>query len=434
MPCVQIEKMAFGGAGFGRIDGKACFVPYTAPGDLAEISIVKSKSSYAEGSLTTLLLPSTSRVQPVCPVFGRCGGCNWQHISYEEQCVQKESILAEIMWRTARVPREVIKPAIRSGNEFAYRQRIQLKVNFTGGKLSLGFFKAGSHFVVDLPGTCAIAAESINSAISEIRKILTSATDQDKVPQVDLVAGSDSSIVALFHHIGGDPAGFADHLLSHEKKLQHLSGASVQTGRKDTIKFVFGPELMSYTIPSPDGKELDLSYSPDGFSQVNFAQNRRLVESVTSYCTSIRISSVLDLFCGNGNFSLPVAALAGRVHGLEAFDRSISLARANAANNGISNVSFSCEDATAGLEKLADRSETFDLVMLDPPRSGADQTVKVLHRLKPQYLIYISCDPPTLGRDLSILLKNGFRIDHIQPVDMFPQTYHLENAVFLEAV
>ncbi len=434
MPNLLIDKLAFGGAGFGRLDGKACFVPYTAPGDRVEIAVTKSRSSYLEGTVKRIESPADCRVTPVCPVFGICGGCNWQHVGYDVQCRQKEEIFADTLWRIARVEREFIDPLLEESDPFAYRQRIQLKVHASGDRLSLGFYRHGSHYVVDLPDGCAIARPEINRALPELRAILASAPEPDRIPQVDLSAGEDGTVAALFHFIGKDPAAMHDHLAGLQGKAEKIAAIFLQVGRKESIKTVFGPLRLGYTLPSSSGSMLSLTYSVDSFSQVNFRQNRKIVELILSWTASRPSGSVLDLFCGNGNFSLPVSTLGGAVLGMESYDRSIELATQNAVRNGIENARFLCEDSAAGVMALAEEGKVFDLVLLDPPRSGADAVVRNLHLLKPSYLIYISCDPPTLGRDLALLQKTGFRVERIQPVDMFPQTYHLESVTFLQAV
>lgn len=433
MPKLQIDKLAFGGAGFGRLDGKACFVPYTAPGDLVDVTITKSKSSYLEGEVNRVDSPASCRVTPVCPVFGRCGGCNWQHISYDAQCRQKELIFAETMWRMARVGAESISPLLAASDPLGYRQRIQLKVYCRDDRLFLGFYRSGSHYVVDLPDGCAIARAELTMALDEIRGIISSSPERDRIPQVDLSVGEDGTITALFHYIGNDRQGIHDYLAGLQGRVEHVSAICLQMGRKDTIKSVFGPETMEYTLPCDGTTDLTMSYSADCFSQVNFHQNRRIVDIVLSWAVERRVNAVLDLFCGNGNFSLPLSRCAASILGMESYARSIELAQHNARQNGIANVTFLCEDAANGVRRLADEGSVFDLIILDPPRSGASMVVSNLKMLHPAYLIYVSCDPPTLGRDLALLQKNGFRVERIQPVDMFPQTYHLESVTFLHA-
>jgi len=435
MPNLIIDRLAFGGSGFGRLDGKACFVPYTAPGDNVDITVTKNRSSYLEGAVSRVVLPADCRVAPRCPVFGICGGCNWQHIQYEEQCHQKEQIFTDTMWRLARVGKDVLEPMLAEKEPYAYRQRVQLKVYNDGSRLLIGFYRHGSHYVVDLPDEgCAIARPEINAALCEVRRIVNGAPEPGRIPQVDLSAGEDGSVTALFHYIGTDHVSMRGFLAGLQGGLDSISAIFMQRGRKDSAVTVFGPEKLSYTLPSATGHVLEIAYSVDSFSQVNFRQNRRIVDKVLSWFASRPLNSVLDLFCGNGNFSLPLAGVADSVLGLESYGKSIELARHNALHNGITNTSFSCEDSSSGVASLASESKSFDLILLDPPRSGADAVVRDVHRLKPEYLVYISCDPPTLGRDLSLLQKTGFRVESVQPVDMFPQTYHLESVTLLKAI
>ncbi len=432
MSLITIEKLAFGGSGFGRIDGKACFVPYTAPGDVADISITKDKRSFSEGVLKELLKSSDSRIQPLCPVFGNCGGCDWQHITYEEQCRQKELIFADTLWRIARVEASRIKPLLRAPSPFNYRQRVQLKVSTAGGKLSLGFHRSASHYVVDLPGRCEIAAPALNMALDEVRALLASYIEPHNVPQIDLVASSDGQVSLVLHYIGDDKEKLSSYLAETGKSLRMIHSVSVRAGRKSSLINVFGVEKVGYTVPDSTGGEMELYFSPDSFSQVNFVQNRSIINSIIDFCSVTAPRSILDLFCGNGNFSLPLAKNSKRIVGFETFEKSVSFAEFNARSNGITNARYFNRDSAAGVDEAASTGETFDLVIIDPPRSGADAISGKLVKIAASHIIYISCDPPTLSRDLATLKKSGFEVMSVQPVDMFPQTYHLESITFLK--
>lgn len=433
MPQIQIDKLAYGGAGFGRIDGKACFVPFTAPGDIAAIRVEKIYKSYSKGVITELLEPSSLRSQPICPVFGDCGGCNWQHISYREQCTQKEAVLADILWRNARVEREKIRSILPAAAPYGYRQRIQLQIDYSGGRRSIGFHRRSTHDVVDVNHHCAIAADPLNSVISKIRAIIGSFKDNHYINQVDLVASADNSVGAVFHYQGSSVERLAAHLRASAGGAG-LHSFSIKSGRQRKFQHISGPDRMMYSLPSAAGAELDIYFAPDSFSQVNFAQNRVMVQLLLDHCTKTLPDSILDLYSGNGNFSLPLAGYARNVLGLESAMKSVSLARHNACVNGITNASYLCKDSAAGVAEIAKTPGRFDLVIMDPPRTGAHDVSSMIHRIGPARLIYISCDPPTLGRDLAILQKNGFEVTSVQPVDMFPQTYHLENIVFLKSL
>jgi len=431
---LQIDKLAYGGSGFGRLDGKACFVPFTAPGDLVEISVEKNKRSYLEGQVQELLIPSRHRTSPPCPVFGVCGGCNWQHVSYIEQCIQKQNIFADTLWRIARVENEKIKPILSAVSPFGYRQRIQLKVAHCGGRLSLGFHRRSSHDVVDINEHCEIAAKSLNSAIAKIREIIVSFKEANLITQVDLASASDASVSAVFHYNGNLPQQLADHLLQADMTSAELHSLSIKTDTKKTFRHISGLEKLSYWLPSSEGVDINLYFAPDSFSQVNFDQNRVMVNLLLDYCLNASTGSILDLYSGNGNFSLPLAGSVMNILGFEAVKKSVSLAQFNANVNGIENAHYVCKDSLAGIEALAKQSGQFDLVIMDPPRTGADDVSRVIHKIGVSELIYISCDPPTLARDISILQKSGFEVVSVQPVDMFPQTYHLESMVFLQSI
>ncbi len=433
MPEITIDRLAFGGAGFGKIDGKACFVPYAAPGDVAEIIIKNSKSSYSAGVIEAVKSPSAFRVPSVCQVFGICGGCNWQHIAYEEQCRQKEQIFADTLWRSARLDAGLIRPIVPAVSCFAYRQRIQLKVDFSGGKLSLGFHRSGSHSVVDIPDCCPIAVPALNARLAEVRGLILRCGEPDRIPQVDLVAAADSQVAAIFHYSGHDHQGFACRLADAGKKLASFHAISIQSGRKGSLLQLFGSGQMTYTLPSCGGEELEIHYAPDGFSQVNFSMNRAIVAALLDFCATISTDAILDLFCGNGNLSLPLARNAGKVVGFESHAKSVMLAGANARHNGVDNARYICMDSAAGMAQLAAAGEFFDLVVIDPPRAGAADVVRNLYRSKASHVIYVSCDPPTLARDINTLQQTGYQVLHVQPVDMFPQTYHLESITFLQA-
>lgn len=433
MPVVTIDKLAFGGSGFGRLDGKACFVPLTAPGDLAEVRVEKSKSSYCEAVVEKIITPSECRVPPLCPVFGICGGCNWQHISYKEQCAQKDIFFSETIWRTARIGADKILPVLQAPAAFSYRQRIQLKSACCGDSLSLGFYRRGSHEIVDINDHCAIAAAPLNAAIRVVRDIIASFSLPTQIHQVDLAAGADGSVSALFHYSGSRPETLARHLLNTAMTGAVLDSVTMQSGHKKTFRHIWGAEKLSYSAPSIYGKQIDLNFSPDSFSQINFAQNEIMVQLLLDFCYKVSPEVLLDLYCGNGNFSLPLAGIVKNVCGYESVRKSVSLATGNAHRNGLANTSYFCQDSLAAVLELARTPGRFDLVIMDPPRTGADQLSRELHKLAPKHIIYISCDPPTLGRDLALLQSTGFEVMNIQPVDMFPQTYHLEAVVFLKA-
>ncbi|RII27901.1 MAG: RNA methyltransferase [Geobacter sp.] len=430
-----IEKLTFGGAGLGHLDGRACFVPLTAPGDEVRVKIVREKRSYVEAELLEILRPSPLRTSPPCPVFGSCGGCNWQHLDYPAQISAKEEIFSELLWRGGRVPRELILPALEARTPYGYRSRVQLKLRLAAGTLHMGFYRSGTHFVIAVPGTCAIADPVINSLIGELLPVLTEFQHAGKLPQIDIAVGDDGAAILIFHFIGERPDDLNDFLAQRLNVLPSATGIFVSCGRKSPLTRVAGIESLSYKIPSgflPALPEMTLSFSRGGFSQVHYRQNLALLATVADWAAPVNSDRLLDIYCGNGNFSLPLARYVARVVGVEEYEPSIEDARRNASVNLIDNATFRCQGARDGVQELVATGESFDLILLDPPRSGAADIIAQLPALSPRAIIYVSCDPATLARDIGLLRTHGYAVTKSRPIDMFPQTYHIESITLLE--
>jgi 23S rRNA (uracil1939-C5)-methyltransferase len=432
---VTIEKLAFGGAGLGHAEGKVCFVPFTAVGDTALVRITKEKKSYMEGELLKCISPSALRIEPPCDVFGNCGGCCWQHLPYEIQVMAKQGIFAEILVRTGRVVSDVLQPMIPASSPYGYRSRVQFKVRSIGGAIHLGFYRQSSHFVIDLPGVCRIANDRVNLIYGALLPLLTDFPEPHRLPQIDVSTGDDGDALLLFHYIGERSEEVVSWLEKSIPGRVPVTGVFLQVGRKATMRKVWGKALVSYTIPSdlfPNLPEMTLSFRCGGFSQVNYRQNLVLIETVLAWADLRGTERVLDLYCGNGNFSLPLARFCADLVGIEDFAQSIEDAVTNARQNGISNARFRCMAAETGLRKLMESGEHFDVVVLDPPRTGALEAVRLIAEMSPVRILYVSCDPSTLARDLAELRKKGYEVAASRAIDMFPQTYHIESVTLLQ--
>ncbi len=431
---LKIDKLAFGGAGLGRCGGKVCFVPFTAPGDSVRARITAEKRSFMEGELLECLESSPVRTNPPCGVFGRCGGCCWQHLPYHAQLKAKEELFAEALSRGARIGPEVVLPIIPAPSPYGYRSRVQLKVRSVAEELHIGFYRQGSRFVVDIPGACLISNGLVNRIYRTLRTLLEGFPEPRKLPQIDVATGDDGDALLLFHYIGERSDEAAAWLEKTVPDQAAVTGIFLQSGRKSSMRRVWGEDKVSYSIPAglvSGFPGMRLSFRCGGFSQVNYSQNLSLIETVIGWAELKGTERVLDLFCGNGNFSLPLSRYCGNVVGLEEFGQSIEDAVRNAAGNGVENARFLCRDSAEGLKELAANGERFDLVVLDPPRTGALETMPLIPALEPEKVIYVSCDPPTLARDLSVLAKQGYQVVSSRAVDMFPQTYHIESVTLL---
>ncbi|HTP66100.1 MAG TPA: 23S rRNA (uracil(1939)-C(5))-methyltransferase RlmD [Geobacteraceae bacterium] len=419
----------------GHVDGKVCFVPFTAPGDIARVGIKREKRSYLEGELRGIVEPASHRTEPACPVFGLCGGCSWQHIPYADQLLAKEEIFAGILWRQGRVPRERIMPIVPAPEPLAYRSRAQFKIHCTGEVSCIGFYRAGSHFVVDIPGKCAIVHPVINRLLAGLRDVLTSFPEAVRIPQIDVAVGDDGQAELVVHYIGELRQDVISHFRQH-CIFPEVSRIYLQTGRKSTLATISGDgeDALSYRVPnglSPDRPDIILSFGGGVFSQVNYRQNLALIETVRGWAQLTGKEKILDLFCGNGNFALPLAAGASQITGVEEFRPSLDFAIRNGRANHADNVAFVCGDAAGVVSAMISEGRKFDIVILDPPREGAAVVAGIIPALEPRTVIYVSCDPATLARDIGIMKKSGYDVLKSRPVDMFPQTYHIESVTML---
>ena len=424
---LKISALVHGGRGIGRHEGKAIFVPLTAPGDRVDCRVVKSKRRFVEAELCEVVDPSPLRREPPCPFFGSCGGCQWQHISYQEQACWKEKIFADLMTRGKIVSNDRLKPIAPAQKEWNSRNRVQFKCHFNAEGLVIGFYRHGSHQVVDVD-KCRLVSPEIQFTLDILHNELPEAPCLNCLSQVDVACGDDGEVRIVLHvrpegrqQICSWLKAFAD---------RHHVNACIQSSRKETPEVVFGEGDLTVKVDQP---EIALRYGPDGFVQVNSAQNRSMVAAMVDLLALNGTENILDLFCGMGNFSLPLARRAGRVAGVEAHTASIANARVNATANNINNVEFYADDASAIMSRYR-VSDDLDLVILDPPRAGCYQLARELLKLQPERILYVSCDPATLVRDLTPLVHGGYEVVSSQPFDLFPQTWHIESMTLLTRV
>jgi 23S rRNA (uracil1939-C5)-methyltransferase len=420
-----IEALVYGGSGLGYHDGKVVFVAGTAPGDRVRCRVSKSKKRFAEAQLEEVLQPSPERCPADCPVFGQCGGCQWQHLPYAEQCSWKEKIFIDLLRRQAGVAESCLHSLVAAPGPWGYRSRAQLKLRQVKGQLAMGFYRRGSHFIID-HRHCAILHPRLNETAQLFRSWLSNFRHVHRIPQLDLGVGDDGRVRAVLHYLDKQ----AEELKQFLRPLVAEAGIALflQTGRKETLQPVWGAEDLCIKVGEP---ALQLAYGPGGFAQINLEQNRRLVKTVVDTVSLCGAKRVLDLYCGMGNLSLPVANQVDKVVGVEDFAPAIAKARLNAETNRIANASFHHLPAEGAATSLTANSGPFDLVMLDPPRSGAFKVVKELLNLRPRHILYVSCEPPTLVRDLQSLLHGGYDLVWSQPYDLFPQTHHIESITLL---
>jgi 23S rRNA (uracil1939-C5)-methyltransferase len=346
---------------------------------------------------------------------------------YQQQAHWKETIFADSMVRSKLIAGDRLKPIVSAPEEWDYRNRAQFKCSPGAEGLSIGFYRHASHAVVDVD-KCRLVAPPIQAVLTLLRSEIPEAPCADSVSQADIACGDDGEIRIVLHV---DPQGY--HRLRswlQEFASTHQISACMQSGGKESLELVHGGSDLSIKVDQP---EIALRYGPGGFVQVNSAQNRRLVAAMLELLALNGSEHVLDLFCGMGNFSLPLARRAHRVVGIEDSASSITSARINAVANNINNVEFHSADAAVVMARYQ-AAATHDLVIMDPPRTGNYQVTSELLKIRPERICYVSCDPATLVRDLAPLIHGGYEIVSSQPFDLFPQTWHIESMTLLSKV
>ncbi|MBN1956581.1 MAG: 23S rRNA (uracil(1939)-C(5))-methyltransferase RlmD [Desulfuromonadales bacterium] len=423
LPPLTVETLVNGGAGLAHHDGRVVFIPHTAVGDRVEACLVRVKKHYSEAQLVNIIQPGEERRVPPCPVAGDCGGCQWQHLDYSDQLKWKQRLFTETLTHQCNVAEGVIQPICAADDAWRYRSRAQIKCYVTEAGFISGFYRSKSRFVIAVED-CLIVASRLNELLSKLRQLLRYSSFANKIPQIDLATDDNGKCASTVHYLGHDLEGLAELLRSAELDADIL----IQSGRKKSLKAIQGDGILQLQV---DQGQITLNYAVGSFAQINLSQNRRLIDSVIRLAALEGHERVLDLYCGMGNFSLPLARRAATVTGIEEAPSSIAWARKNAALNQINNTRFVCDPVEKHLPR-GGTDQKVDLLVLDPPRTGAYALMKALIAWPVRRIVYVSCDQQTLARDLRLLVNHGYRLTTSQPFDMFPQTYHCESVTLLE--
>ena len=343
---VKIEKLVYGGEGVGFMNGKVVFVPFSAPDDILDINIISDRGAWCRGKISKIIKPAACRVVPKCPVYGACGGCDWQHISYDVQTIWKRDILVESLERIGRINSPFVSSTVPSPEIWNYRNRIQLHVNRSG---RVGFYRSGSHEIVEFK-RCAIADERINEILDKNRSTIS---QRDRG-------------IAL--RVGGD----------------------------------------------------------ESFSQVNTEQNENIKKILCKWLSDIGCQNIMELHAGSGNFTFDICKTCEQVFASELDGRAVESAKRKMEKLSIVNVEFIRASALRAIKDM-NQNLKYDAILLDPPRKGCFEIIDTVITRGIKNIIYISCDPATLARDIAKLVEGGYKHVESIPIDMFPQTHHIES-------
>ncbi len=413
---VVVEKLVYGGKGLARHNGLTLFIPGVIPGEKVAVEIRKKRKGFAETELIEIIRPSPDRMIPHCKGEVECAGAQWPFIPYPLQLRIKEEILLETLKKIGNVEPKYILPIIPSPVTEHYRLRVQFNVRYREGRPIIGFFREGTHHLIEIKNGFLLHP-LINRTLDSIRKVA------DKLPplkEIHMNVSHEGEVLILFLIDLESPPTLEPIFETLREEIREIVGIIGYAGRKKYE--VLGKNFLVLKL-----NDLTFQSTEGNFFQVNWEQNKNMIISLFHLAELKGNEMVFDLYSGIGNFSLPLAKKAEKVIGIESGYSASEDARKNARANGIKNIEFICDDVRKGLKGLLEKKERADLIVLDPPRAGA--TRKIIDRviaLSPEKILYVSCNPTTLARDIEMIKEGGYFLNRLQPIDMFPHTYHIE--------
>ncbi len=431
MPIAVIESLDHEGRGVAHVEGKAIFIEGALPGEVVEYSVYRKRPSYEQAQVSRVLRPSAQRVPPKCTYFGMCGGCSMQHLDPLAQAAAKQRVLEDAFSHIAKVTPEVLYPAIYGPAwGYRYRARISVKNVPKKGGILVGFHERKSSYVADML-SCEVLPPYISALLPKLRVLIAGLSIPERIPQIEIAVG-ESATVLVFRHL--EPLSITDQQALSAFADTHDLEVWLQAKGPDSVVRLHPASApgLHYSLPEFD---LNLDFRPTDFTQVNVHINRILIRRAMQLLQPKAGERIADLFCGLGNFSLPIARSGAHVVGVEGSKQLVERARQNAAKNGLAGIS---EFHVANLfEATADSLAALgplDKMLIDPPREGAVAVVKAISDAqRPARIVYVSCNPSTLARDAAILVhEKGYRLCGAGIANMFPQTSHVESIALFE--
>jgi 23S rRNA (uracil1939-C5)-methyltransferase len=438
---MNIDGLGSKGEGVGRIQGFTVFVEGALTGERVLVKIVKVTKSYAYGKLLHIIQRSPDRVEPRCPHFKACGGCQLQHLSYEGQLKFKTQIVKDALERLGHLENVTVHPTIGMEDSWHYRNKAQFPVGLVKDKVTLGFYAPRSHNLIGIDN-CAIQHSVNEKVIDLVRKFINTynipvyeeSTHKGIIRHVVTRVGFRSNQLMVIIVTNGE--------LSRKEELvsilrEGLPGVTsiIQNYQTEKTNVILGRKNVTlwgsdYILDAIG--DLKFKISPLSFFQVNPVQTEKLYAKALEYASLTGKEKVIDAYCGIGTISLFLARNAAKVYGVEIIQQAIDDAKENARLNEIENVEFLVGESEVVIPRLAKLGLHADVVVVDPPRKGCDQKLlEAVVEMSPERMVYVSCNPATLARDLKFMSENGYKVEEVQPVDMFPHTSHVECVVLM---
>lgn len=428
---LDINALSLEGRGVARHHGKTVFVSGALPGEKISARITQQHKRYDEAECVEVLEASPQRQAPICKHYGQCGGCDLQHLDPGAQIQLKQQLVLDQLQRFASVvPAQIDTPL--TGPDTGYRRSARIGINQrSDGQQLIGFRRRASHKILDID-SCPVLEPRLNQLLAGLRNTLSEFDSIKHLTHADISCGDTSAVLAL--RVTRQPGPELSHALAELCRAQGVQlFFEFNENRLEAI--YTDAETLHYCLDTP---KLTLDFAPGDFLQVNAALNREMVSRAMEWLDPGPQDHVLDLFCGLGNFTLPLARRAGSVVGVEGSAEMIKRASHNATRNGLENVQFFRSDLSADIRTTGwyqqSKQQGFDLILLDPPRAGASETVKQLVQYGARSILYVSCNPAALVRDTQTLTAAGYSLARFCVMDMFPHTAHVESlALFSRA-
>ncbi|MFC7441864.1 23S rRNA (uracil(1939)-C(5))-methyltransferase RlmD [Laceyella putida] len=434
---LEVTGQAHDGAGVGKYEGFTIFVPLAVPGETVKVQIELVKKNYARGKLLEILAAHPDRTEPTCPIYEECGGCQVQHLSYEAQLTYKRQQVIDHFARIGGLDEVPIRPVLGMKEPWRYRNKAQVPFGRRQGKVVAGFYAPGTHQIIDMD-SCLIQHETNDEAIAKVKAL----ADELDIPIYDeakhtgvlrhvmVRVGFQTGEMMIVLVTNGEALPRRDELVKRlveafprlTSLIQNINPkrTNVILGKKN--KVLWGKSVIHDTIG-----EVKFAISPHSFYQVNPSQTKVLYDQVLRYAALTGEETVIDAYCGIGTIALYLAKHAKQVYGVEIVSEAIRDAKANAKLNGIKHVHFEVGAAETVMPRWLSQGIQPDVIVVDPPRKGCDPVLlKTVAGMGPERLVYVSCNSSTLARDAKILQELGYHVQEVQPVDMFPQTGHVE--------
>ncbi len=423
-----VKSLSHDSRGVAHVDDKAVFIDGALPDETVRFIYTRKKRDFAEGKLDEVLVASPKRIEPKCTYFGYCGGCSLQHLNAIDQIEQKQGVLIEQLKRIGSIEAEHLLPAL-TGPQWGYRSKARLTVRDVPGKgrVLVGFREKGTRYVADML-SCEVLDPVVASQLENLSVLVGTLSIRSKVPQIEVAVGENypALVFRILEDLNPD-----DRLKLAAYGQQQAMEIYIQRNGPNNIELIQGSgELLNYKLADFD---LTFWFQPVEFTQVNLEINRKMIARVVELMQPDQNDTILDLFCGIGNLTLPIARHAGSVVGVEGAETSVERATYNAAFNHITNTSFHRADLIRDLDKHQWAHQQYNKLLLDPSRAGALEVLPWIPRWNPQRIVYVSCNPATLARDAGILVNEyKYKLISAGVMDMFPHTAHVESIALFE--